>query len=141
MIAIHDVLICWRVAASRDGTVLLWDVPTQTTIGTLLDTASCVHDCCVDVHASTATDVAGSVPFPLVESLLVLISDPREVSTENKLVVAAVDNSTVTAVDIRSRTPVVWRKLSVVFGNICCRCLRCLALPLRAVVRREVTAC
>lgn len=84
-----------KISCSRDGTVKLWDVPTQTSIATFATpgepgTRSAVNECCV--FAQDAAPVHQGAP------------DPREVGTEGKAIVTAGDDGMLRVFDMRIST-------------------------------------
>ncbi len=76
------------VTSSRDGTVRLFDVPSQSVIHVFsAEELTAVNQCCIDTHHHSAGPAR----------------DSRDVSTEDKLLIAAANNGNVYLFDLRSR--------------------------------------
>jgi proteasomal ATPase-associated factor 1 len=101
----RNVLSC-----ARDGTVRLWEIASQTVIATIADLGSPVNS------ISLCSAAAGGSPSTASR-------DPREVATEGKIVVAAVDDRTLRVFDVHSRTEVAVCRcdapVSACCGGIC----------------------
>lgn len=76
------------VTSSRDGTVRLYDVPSQSTVHVFSgEELTPVNQCCIDTHHHSRGPAR----------------DSRDVGTEDKLLIAAANNGNVYLFDLRSR--------------------------------------